>query len=62
MSNSPVLAGRKEEHSPHKTFNIHATYQRILKDEEISTPLAAILALTELIEASNGELKVQQCP
>ncbi|KAH7930804.1 nagb/rpia/CoA transferase-like protein [Leucogyrophana mollusca] len=35
-------------------FDIFATYQSILKNEEISTPLAAILALTELIEKSNA--------
>ncbi|TFK42609.1 hypothetical protein BDQ12DRAFT_676491 [Crucibulum laeve] len=35
-------------------FDIYAAYQRILKNEEISTPLAAILALTELIENSDA--------
>ncbi|KAL5511586.1 GCN3 [Sanghuangporus vaninii] len=35
-------------------FNINGAYQRILANEKISTPLAAILALTELIEQSNA--------
>ncbi|KIJ69434.1 hypothetical protein HYDPIDRAFT_106051 [Hydnomerulius pinastri MD-312] len=35
-------------------FDIWATYKTILKNEEISTPLAAILALTELIERSEA--------
>ncbi|KAH8117417.1 hypothetical protein DFH11DRAFT_1724424 [Phellopilus nigrolimitatus] len=35
-------------------FDIHGAYRRILTNERISTPLAAILALTELIEQSNG--------
>ncbi|KAF7970013.1 hypothetical protein HWV62_25382 [Athelia sp. TMB] len=39
---------------PPLPFNIYAAYQRFLRDEEISTPLAAILALTELIEESNA--------
>ncbi|KAF8163276.1 hypothetical protein B0H34DRAFT_836497 [Crassisporium funariophilum] len=34
--------------------NIVPDFQRILKNEEISTPLAAILALTELIEKSDA--------
>ncbi|KAK2466943.1 hypothetical protein APHAL10511_001201 [Amanita phalloides] len=36
------------------TFDIYESYQRILANEEISTPLAAIHALTELIEHSNA--------
>ncbi|KZP03050.1 hypothetical protein FIBSPDRAFT_522122 [Athelia psychrophila] len=40
---------------PPRPFDIYAAYQRFLRDEEISTPLAAILALTELIEESTGE-------
>lgn len=35
-------------------FDIWTTYQSILKDEEISTPLAAILALTELVQRSDA--------
>lgn len=35
-------------------FDIWATYQSILNDEKISTPLAAILALTELIRRSHA--------
>ncbi|KAL5490365.1 GCN3 [Sanghuangporus weigelae] len=35
-------------------FDINGSYRRILADEKISTPLAAILALTELIEQSNA--------
>ncbi|RDB21343.1 Translation initiation factor eIF-2B subunit alpha [Hypsizygus marmoreus] len=34
------------------SFDIYGTYQRILLNQEISPPLAAILALTELIENS----------
>ncbi|KAF8636697.1 hypothetical protein AX17_003502 [Amanita inopinata Kibby_2008] len=37
------------------SFDVYEAYQRILTDEKISTPLAAILALTELIENSNAE-------
>ncbi|KZP02859.1 nagb/rpia/CoA transferase-like protein [Athelia psychrophila] len=39
---------------PPRPFDIYAAYQRFLRDEEISTPLAAILALTELIEESTA--------
>ncbi|EPQ58147.1 nagb/rpia/CoA transferase-like protein [Gloeophyllum trabeum ATCC 11539] len=35
-------------------FDVYASYQRILENEEIATPLAAILALTELIEHSKA--------
>ncbi|KAJ3517157.1 hypothetical protein NLJ89_g692 [Agrocybe chaxingu] len=35
-------------------FSIYDAFQRIIADEEISTPLAAILALTELIENSDA--------
>lgn len=35
-------------------LDIWTTYQSILKDEEISTPLAAILALTELVQRSDA--------
>ncbi|KAI6028375.1 nagb/rpia/CoA transferase-like protein [Pisolithus orientalis] len=35
-------------------FDIWTMYQSILKDEEISTPLAAILALTELVQRSDA--------
>ncbi|KAK7467106.1 translation initiation factor eIF-2B subunit alpha [Stygiomarasmius scandens] len=35
-------------------FEIFETYQRLLKNEELSTPLAAILALTEMIEQSHA--------
>ncbi|KAF9464671.1 hypothetical protein BDZ94DRAFT_1161508 [Collybia nuda] len=35
-------------------FDIYVAYQQFLKNEEISTPLAAILALTELIENSTA--------
>lgn len=35
-------------------FNIKQAFQRILKDEQISVPLAAILALTEVIQHSNA--------
>ncbi|EIN07411.1 nagb/rpia/CoA transferase-like protein [Punctularia strigosozonata HHB-11173 SS5] len=35
-------------------FDIYSTYQRILRDDQIATPLAAILALTELIEKSTA--------
>ncbi|THU90721.1 nagb/rpia/CoA transferase-like protein [Dendrothele bispora CBS 962.96] len=35
-------------------FEIFETYQRLLKNEELSTPLAAILALTEMIEQSRA--------
>ncbi|KAF8188415.1 hypothetical protein BJ912DRAFT_904023 [Pholiota molesta] len=38
----------------HPQFDIYAAFQRILKNEEISTPLAAILALTEVIENSDA--------
>ncbi|EIW85211.1 nagb/rpia/CoA transferase-like protein [Coniophora puteana RWD-64-598 SS2] len=36
------------------SFDIDATYQAILANEDISTPLAAILALTELIQQSSA--------
>lgn len=36
------------------TFDIYATFQQILKDEQMSPPLAAILALTEVIENSDA--------
>ncbi|KIM87040.1 hypothetical protein PILCRDRAFT_64112 [Piloderma croceum F 1598] len=36
------------------SFDIYATYERFLQNEDISTPLAAILALTELVEKSNA--------
>lgn len=36
------------------SFDIWTTYQSILHDEEISTPLAAILALTELVRRSDA--------
>ncbi|KAF9005625.1 hypothetical protein BDQ17DRAFT_1353483 [Cyathus striatus] len=36
-------------------FDIYPAYLRRLDDEQISTPLAAILALTELIENSNAD-------
>ncbi|KAI0093638.1 hypothetical protein BDY19DRAFT_918064 [Irpex rosettiformis] len=35
-------------------FDIHATYLHILEDKEISHPLAAILALSELVVNSKG--------
>ncbi|PCH38240.1 nagb/rpia/CoA transferase-like protein [Wolfiporia cocos MD-104 SS10] len=35
-------------------FDIYATFQRILEDDQISPPLAAILALTESIVKSNA--------
>ncbi|PPQ78103.1 hypothetical protein CVT25_015637 [Psilocybe cyanescens] len=35
-------------------FDIYSAFQRILKNDQISTPLAAIFALTELIENSDG--------
>ncbi|KAI0031832.1 IF-2B-domain-containing protein [Vararia minispora EC-137] len=38
---------------PH-AFDIYATYQRALSDPKISAPLAAILALTELISRSEA--------
>ncbi|KZT26227.1 nagb/rpia/CoA transferase-like protein [Neolentinus lepideus HHB14362 ss-1] len=37
-----------------ESFDVYASYQRILENEEIATPLAAILALTELIEHSKA--------
>ncbi|TRM59365.1 hypothetical protein BD626DRAFT_508106 [Schizophyllum amplum] len=36
-------------------FDVNEAFQRILSDEHISTPLAAILALSELIERSDAE-------
>ncbi|KAJ3814280.1 hypothetical protein EV368DRAFT_71894 [Lentinula lateritia] len=33
---------------------IHESYQRLLKNEDLSTPLAAILALTEMMKQSNA--------
>lgn len=49
-SSRPIsLAGHTDE------INIYATFQRILKDEQISPPLAAILTLTEVIEKSNAD-------
>ncbi|KAJ3733031.1 hypothetical protein DFJ43DRAFT_273508 [Lentinula guzmanii] len=35
-------------------FQIYKSYQRLLKNEDLSTPLAAILALTEMMEQSNA--------
>ncbi|KAF8894588.1 hypothetical protein BD779DRAFT_1434966 [Infundibulicybe gibba] len=45
-------------HSPkpvEEKFDVFASFQNILKDDEISTPLAAILALTELIKNSDAD-------
>ncbi|KIJ17384.1 hypothetical protein PAXINDRAFT_112327 [Paxillus involutus ATCC 200175] len=39
---------------PNSNLDIWTTYQTILRKEEISTPLAAILALTELVERSDA--------
>ncbi|KAL1743950.1 hypothetical protein HDZ31DRAFT_39765 [Schizophyllum fasciatum] len=36
-------------------FDVNEAFQRFLRDEQISTPLAAILALSELIEKSDAE-------
>ncbi|KAI4527842.1 nagb/rpia/CoA transferase-like protein [Schizophyllum commune Tattone D] len=36
-------------------FDVNEAFQRILSDEQISTPLAAVLALSELIENSDAE-------
>ncbi|KAI5124545.1 hypothetical protein M0805_003067 [Coniferiporia weirii] len=46
---SPVEGVRRREQ-----FDIYSAYRRMLANERISTPLAAILALTELIEESNA--------
>ncbi|KAJ4487988.1 hypothetical protein J3R30DRAFT_3281197 [Lentinula aciculospora] len=35
-------------------FQIYQSYQRLLKNEDLSTPLAAILALTEMMKQSNA--------
>ncbi|KAF9069663.1 hypothetical protein BDP27DRAFT_1325159 [Rhodocollybia butyracea] len=35
-------------------LEIYASYQRLLENEDLSTPLAAILALTEMMERSNA--------
>ncbi|KAH7871881.1 hypothetical protein F5879DRAFT_798874 [Lentinula edodes] len=35
-------------------LQIHESYQRLLKNEDLSTPLAAILALTEMMKQSNA--------
>ncbi|KAL0946929.1 hypothetical protein HGRIS_013089 [Hohenbuehelia grisea] len=35
-------------------FDVYATYEKVLKNEELSVPLAAILTLVELIEASRA--------
>jgi len=40
--------------SPSTEFDIYETYQRILKNVELSPPLAAILSLTALIEKSRA--------
>lgn len=48
----PVLA-----ESPRKAvdnFDIFTSYRRILEDDQVSVPLAAILALSELVEYSQG--------
>ncbi|KAF5380954.1 hypothetical protein D9615_003929 [Tricholomella constricta] len=40
---------------PRHPFDVYEAYRRIMVDEEISPPLAAILTLTELMENSTGE-------
>ncbi|THH05246.1 hypothetical protein EW145_g4946 [Phellinidium pouzarii] len=49
LQTSPIETMRRREQ-----FDIYSAYRRILGNEKISTPLAAILALTELIEKSNA--------
>ncbi|KAG6818140.1 hypothetical protein H0H87_000045 [Tephrocybe sp. NHM501043] len=41
-------------------FDVYQAYQRILLDVQISPPLAAILALTKLIENSTGKIKTAE--
>lgn len=43
-----------EEHATPAIFSVYKSYQRHLANEQISTPLAAILALTDLIEFSDA--------
>ncbi|EGN92467.1 hypothetical protein SERLA73DRAFT_191121 [Serpula lacrymans var. lacrymans S7.3] len=43
-----------EPNSSPAQFDVFVTYQSILQNEEISTPLAAILTLTQLIEKSSA--------
>ncbi|KIL69722.1 hypothetical protein M378DRAFT_156952 [Amanita muscaria Koide BX008] len=43
-----------EEHATPAIFTVYKSYQRHLANEQISTPLAAILALTDLIEFSDA--------
>ncbi|KAF9451055.1 nagb/rpia/CoA transferase-like protein [Macrolepiota fuliginosa MF-IS2] len=53
-SYQPVLSISKPENKEENQFDIYEAFQRILKDEQMSPPLAAILALTEVIENSNA--------
>ncbi|KAF8654224.1 hypothetical protein AX16_003748 [Volvariella volvacea WC 439] len=50
----PGLARPATQDARASTFDINHAYQRILEDDEISMPLAAILALTELIQNSSA--------
>ncbi|KAF8077975.1 hypothetical protein FPV67DRAFT_1557404 [Lyophyllum atratum] len=47
----PSTSANDEQRPP---FDVYEAYQRILVDEEISPPLAAILAFTELMENSTA--------
>lgn len=53
MTALPITMTRNITTSPDvSSFDIYSAFQRILEDEAISIPLAAILSLTELIENS----------
>jgi translation initiation factor eIF-2B subunit alpha len=54
ISSSESEGGEAIQNNPQHSFDIYATYERLLQNEDISTPLAAILALTELVEKSNA--------
>jgi len=54
IPSEPELSVSKPETENQTQFDIQGAFQRILKDEQISPPLAAILALTEIIENSQA--------
>ncbi|KAJ3571895.1 hypothetical protein NP233_g3448 [Leucocoprinus birnbaumii] len=50
----PIAPSQKSGGEDVVKFDIYATFQRILQDDQMSPPLAAILTLTEVIENSNA--------
>ncbi|TFY81014.1 hypothetical protein EWM64_g2997 [Hericium alpestre] len=51
---SSLKAPNPEAVGQNGAFDIYVVYQRIINNEDISAPLAAILALTELLSQSNA--------